>query len=319
MHGRRRLSHYQTGAMLIASALLFAGPALAQPTPGKKPVRPAATAPTPEEQFEKQLPPPAKPEEIEAQAKIPVEQHCMKNPKCRQKLEMIKQGKRPGLTLPAAAAPSPEEQFEKSLPPPALGPQGRVPGSVERFFSWINPFAPETAMALTLSTTTTAKGLTAETTQGIKFTPGYRYSSSPYGYIGLYGVYAGSNLGYFGLFNNSSSTSYSWVENKPYVMLVTKIDQAGYYLIDIEASYSILKLRHQSGGPILEIWDLSKGCGSTVCHYQTVDYYAAGSQYWYLWADPKVWGAYFYSITIKPGAAPTTSLSPSGSSLSIYP
>jgi len=42
------------------------------------------------------------------------------------------------------------------------------------------------------------------------------------------------------------------------------------------------------------------GCGASICHYKTVDAYAAGYQYWYIWANPIVWGTYFYSITIKP-------------------
>jgi len=295
-NGRRSLK--VAGVVLICTAVLFVGLAQAQPFPGGKPMRPAAAGPAPEEQFEKQLPPPAKPEEVEAQAKIPAEQHCMKNPKCRQKLELVRQGKRPAVTLPAAAGPSPEEKMHKSLPPPAMGPQGRVPGPVERFFSWINPFAPATAMAqFTLSpSTTTVAPMTAA---GLTFTPSKRYSSSPFGYMYLYGVYAGSNLTNFGLVN-SYFTPAAYTENKPYVLLGVKIDVAGPYLIDIAASYSILKIRHQSNGPILETWDMSKGCGASVCHYQTVDNYAVGYQYWYVWADPKSWGTYLYSITIKP-------------------
>jgi hypothetical protein len=283
-------------AGLTCMALLFVGLAQAQPVPGGKPMRPAATGPSPEEQMQKQLPLPAKPEEVEARAKIPPEQHCMKNPKCRQKLDQVRQGKRPAVTLPAAAGPSPEEKLHKSLPPPAMGPQGRVPGPVEWFFSWINPFAPATAMAqLYLSPSTT----TPMTAEGLTFTPSKRYSSSPYGYMASYGVYAGTNLNYFGLFN-SYSTPAAYAENKPFIILGTRLDKEGPYFIDIAASPSIIKIRHQYSGPILETWDMSKGCGSNVCHYQTMDNYAAGYQYWYVWVDPKVWGTYFYSITIKP-------------------
>ena len=115
----------------------------------------------------------------------------------------------------------------------------------------------------------------------------------------IYGGYAGTSSAYFGLFN-SYSTPVAYVDNKPYIMLVANLATAGYYLIDIAAGPSIMKIRHQYNGPILETWDMSKGCGSKVCHYQTMDYYAAGYQYWYVWVDPKAWGTYFYSITLKP-------------------
>lgn len=286
-----------TGTVVICTAMLFVGLAQAQPNPAKKPVRPAATGPSLEEQSHKQLPPPAKPEEVEAQAKIPPEQHCMKNAKCRQKLEQARQGKRPAMTLPAAAGPSPEEKLHKSLPPPAMGPQSRIPNAVEQFFSWINPFAPATAMAqLYFYSSPSSTPIPAE---GLTFTPTKRYSSSPYGSMTIYGGYAGTSSAYFGLFN-SYSTPVAYVDNKPYIMLVANLATAGSYLIDIAMSPSIVNLRHQSGGPILETWDLSRGCGSSICHYQTVDSYAAGYQYWYVWVHPKAYGGYVYSITIKP-------------------
>ena len=301
-------------AVLTCTALLFVGLAQAQPSPAKKPVRPAATGPSPEEQSYKELPPPAKPGEVEAQAKIPLEQYCMKNAKCRQKLEQARQGKRPAVTLPAAAGPSPEEKTYKSLPPPAMGPQGRVPGPVERFFSWINPFAPATAMAqLYFYSSPSSTPIPAE---GLTFTPTKRYSSSPYGSLTIYGGYAGTSSAYFGLLN-SHSTPAAYADNKPYIMLVANLATAGNYLIDIAMSSSIINLRHQSGGPILETWDLSKGCGSSICHYQTVDYYSAGYQYWYVWVHPKAYYGYFYSITIKPASSTNSGSIDSGSNLSL--
>jgi hypothetical protein len=62
-------------------------------------------------------------------------------------------------------------------------------------------------------------------------------------------------------------------------------------MMGIAASPTIVKLRHQYAGPSLATWDyLSKGCGFSICHYQTLDYYPAGYQYWYVWADQKVLG-----------------------------
>jgi hypothetical protein len=275
-------------AVLLAAAGLFAGLAGAQPIPGAKVPRPAAPGPSPEEQFQKQLPPPAKPEELKAPAQTDMESRCMQNPKCRQKLEQAKQGKRPAKPLPAATEPSPEEKLQKSLPPPAQGippqrPRSQVPGPMDWLFSWLDPLTPEQAWA--------------QSGFNLTFTPNSRSSSSPYGYLGLYGGYISGNSTSYTLYSPYSTTQPS-SENKPFVFISTSLPAAGYYLIDVVASASLVKLRHQYNGPILETWDSRGGCGSSTCHYVTVDYYAAGGQYWYFWADPTN-HAYFYSVTIK--------------------
>ena len=278
-----------TGMIVIGTALLFNGYTEAQPPPGVKVPRPAAAGPSPEEDAQKKLPPPAKPGEVRAPNVADMEQHCMKNPKCRQKMEQAKQGKRPAKPLPAAKEPSPEEKLQKSLPPPAqgvppAGPRSQVPGPVERFFSRLNPFNPEQAWA--------------QSGFNLTFTPDNRYSQSPYGYIGLYGGYTYSTVTWYRL-HNYYSTNSSTTEQKPFIYLSTNLPAEGYYLVDVQTSPSLTKLRHQYNGPILETWDYQSGCGSSICHNVTVDYYAAGYQYWYFWIDPAVGGAYFYSITIK--------------------
>lgn len=284
---------------------LCASLAGAQPAPGKKPLRPAATASTPEEQSLKQLPTPPAPEEVEAQAKIPLEQHCLSNPKCRAKLEQAKQGKRPAVILPAATEPTPEEKWQKSLPPPPVGPQGSIPGRFEGLFSWLNPFAPSPAWGQTsyfsTSSTSTSTNLSATTTTvwPLTYSPTKRSSTSPVGSITFNGGNLLGTASYYTMSNTTAVPS-PYTENKPYALVTVYLPSAGSYLLDISATPSILKLRHQAGGPIIETWDLAKGCGASICHYQTVDAYAAGYQYWYIWADPKVWGTYFYSITIKP-------------------
>lgn len=218
----------------------------------------------------------------------------MKSPKCRAKLEQAKQGKRPATALPAATGPSPEQKLQQSLPPPAgglmpMGPKSHMPGPVERFFSLLNPFTPDSAWA--------------QTPLSLTYTPANMYNASANAAIGLFGGYSYGNYPFYTLYNVYSTNTGVMTENKPYVYLHVSIPAAGYYLIDVVASPSLTKLRHYDyslSSPILETWDYRAGCGgSSTCHYVTVDYYAAGSHIWYFWADPTVYSTYFYSITIK--------------------
>ena len=289
-----KLRGYPVMTLMVATVFgmagLFAGLAGAQPVPALKAPRPAAAGSSPEETLLKQLPPSAKPEALRPTTQAELENACKQNPRCRAKLEQAKQGKRPAQPLPAAIEPSPEEKLQKSLPPPAqglppVGPRSHIPGPVEQIFSWINPLTPDQAWA--------------QTALNLTFTPANRFNQSPYGWVGLYGGSIRSNNIDYTL-NNSSSTSQNYVENKPFVYLSVNLPVAGYYAIDVVASKSFVKLRHQSNGPILETWDYRGGCGSAlVCHYVTVDYYEAGAQYWYFWADAAVPNTYFYSVTIK--------------------
>ena len=302
MHGLIQAFMRLTGAVVISAAMLCVGLAQAQPrpVPQGKPniILPAANVPSPEEQMQKKLPQAAKPEEIDAHAKVPAEQHCMQNSKCRAKLEHAIQKKPPLMTLPPASGPSLEEQMRKSLPAPPQGPHGRIPGPIERFFSWLDPFVPGSAWAQ--GTIPSSKlQLSPTGTYVLTLTPSNRVSGSPYGFISLYGGIQWKDSPYALL--NQITVPSSDGENKPYVYMQVNIPAAGYYMIDITASPSILKLRHANSGTILDTWDFaSKSCGSsTLCHYQTVDYYAGGYHYWYFWVEPKHWGANFYSVTIK--------------------
>ncbi len=77
---------------------------------------------------------------------------------------------------------------------------------------------------------------------------------------------------YFGLMNQDHSLSVPYTENKPYMYLAVDLPAAGYYLIDIVASPSLIKLRHQTSGPIIETWDYRQGCGGTgTCNYGRSD------------------------------------------------
>lgn len=292
----RPLSHVfmgMTGVVVIGAALLCVDIAQAQPVPGAKSKRPAAAGPSPEEAAIKQLPPPAKPEEIGVPSAAEMEQHCMKNAKCAAKLQQAKQGKRPAKTLPAATEPSPEEKFQKSLSTPAQGipparPRSHVPSPVDRFFSWLNPFHAEDAWA--------------QTGYNVTLTPEWHtqlLKSYPFVSLGLYGGYASGDLSFYVLPNYYATTNSS-TDKKPFMLLKATLPAEGYYLIDVSAYASFAKLRHLSNGPILDTWDYRTGCSTMVtCHYVSVEYYAAGKQYWYFWVDPTHWGTYIYSVTIK--------------------
>jgi hypothetical protein len=261
----------------------------ATPSPGAKTIIPAATGPSPEENAQKQLPPPAKPSELRVPTQADMESHCMQNPKCRQKLEQAKQGKRPAAPLPAATEPSPEEKLQKSLPPPAQGlplggPRSHLPGPVERFFSLLDPLMPGTAYA--------------QTGFAVTLTPANRVVGIPFAFLGLYGGYISGSQHYYTL--TYGSTPSTLTQNKPYVYIQTNLSVAGYYLIDVVAGPSLTKLLQWPSNQILETWDYRAGCGGlSTCHHVTVDYYAAGYQNFYFWADPTVWGTQFYSVTIK--------------------
>jgi hypothetical protein len=260
---------------------------------GKKTLRPAAAGPSPEEILQRQLPPSARPEELREPTKSDMEQRCFLNPRCRQKLEQAKQGTRPTTILPAATGPSPEEQLQKQLLPPAQGVSPQRPrsqegsGPVEQLLSWFNPFTPASAWA--------------QTGYSLTLTPANRSSTVPTGYINIYGGWTMGTAPGFHILESSYPTPSPTTENQPFIYLSAYLPAAGYYVIDFVAAPSFTKLRHQNNGPILETWDYrTTGCGgANTCHYVTVDYYAAGPHSWCFWADPSAAPTFFYSVTIK--------------------
>jgi hypothetical protein len=220
-----------------------------------------------------------------------MEQYCLQNPRCGQKLNQARQGLRPAAPLPAATAPSQEDQLRRQLLPippaqnmPLLGPRSHAPSATERLFSWLNPFASDLAWA--------------QTPFSVTLTPDNRGVAGSSTYLGLYGGYM-VNLPVYIMTNTLTTINSPNTESKPYVYATSNLPTAGYYLIDIVASPSLTKFRHSSG-QIVETWDDRAGCGGpSTCHHVAVDYYAAGQHYWYFWVDPTVGGTVFYSITIK--------------------
>ena len=261
------------------------------PNAGVKTLRPAATAPSQEENLQRQFPPPPRPGDLRALSQAELEQWCLKNPRCGQKLNQARQGNRSSVPLPAMTVPSQEERFLKPqlpvLPAPGLlppsGPRSHVPGPVERFLSWINPFAVDLVWA--------------QTPLSITLTPDRRSNPSPLAALILNGGMVSPAA--YSILYNGFSTDQPLADNKPYVWVNVILPAAGYYLVDVAASPSLTKLRHYSSQSI-DTWDNRAGCaGLSVCHYVTVDLYAAGGHLWYFWADPSVLSANFYSFTIK--------------------
>ena len=260
--------------------------------PGIKTLRPAAPGPSQEDSLQRQFPPPPRPGELQPATQVELEQHCQKNPRCGQKLDLARQGRRPSTPLPAATAPSLEDNILKQSPHPPqlmpLGPRSHLPNVVDRFFSWINPFSVDLAWG--------------QTAFSFTFTPDNRYAATGNTGIGLFGGYVSGPTPWFWMYN-AYSTNQVLSENKPAVYLYSTLPAAGYYLIDIVASPSLTKFRHSSGA-ILDTWDDRAGCGGSTgamsyCHHVTVDYYTAGNHFWYFWADPTVLYTYFFSVTLK--------------------
>jgi hypothetical protein len=256
---------------------------------GVKTLRPAATGPSAEDNLQRQFPPPPRPGDLQPSTPAQMEQYCLQNPRCGQKLNQARQGLRPSVPLSPANAPSLEDNFLKLVPPPGQriplpGPRSHIPNPVERFFSWLNPFTVDSAWA--------------QAPFSVTLTPDNRYVQSPPVGLGLVGGYMMGPVPFFWM-HNAYSTNQSNAENKPYVYLYATLPAAGFYLIDMVASPSLTKLRHIAD-PISETWDYRAGCGGlSTCHHVSVEYYAAGNHFWYFWADPTVLYTYFYSVTIK--------------------
>ena len=234
---------------------------------------------------------PIPPGQVRKRSKAELLDKCNKQPRCRAKLQAAQKskGKRPSKNVRSAGkeGESPEEKALSKLPKPD-NPKPRGSNQRSEFrlseentplLSWLNPFSVAPAYA--------------QSAFSQYFTPENRYSSSPYGYITLFGAsYWGSWYLYGTGFVTMNATN---SENKPYVYLLTTIPSEGWYLVNFEAGRGKAKVRHRSSGPIIETWDFtSQSCNP--CDYLTAEYLTAGSQYFYFWPDNS--SMYFYSASI---------------------
>jgi hypothetical protein len=252
-----------------------------------KQLLPSAQGPSPEEEILKKLGPPPRPEALRPPASGELKAFCLQQAVCRAKLEGFQNGQGARTPLPPATSPSPEEQELNKLPPPAQAvplPRRKSelsPALREGLFSWLGP--------------RTAEATPAPPAFRVSLTPG-KAIASPASSFELFCVVLYGN-GMYNL-NPFFPSPYASVENKPYATFMTSIPTPGLYLIDVAAGPMFAKMRHQFSGPIVGSWDFrSPGCSERVCHYVTVEYLAAGRQYFYFW--PAEGSAYIYSVTIE--------------------
>jgi len=263
--------------------------ALAAQADSAKPLRPAATSQSPEEAQLKQLPPAATAQQLGRPSKADLMTRCQQRPTCRAKLEAAQKGQKPATVRPAASSPSPEELELKKLPAPA---KPETPRRFQRsglrlwprngLLAWLNPFRPKVAEA--------------QAAVSVYLTPKNSEVSPPYSALHLYGVTQSPSYYYF---NHTFTTGYTNAENKPFVLILFSAPASGWYIIDVRAAYAIAKLRHQSGGPIIETWDAGAvPCSAPgICDYATMEYLQQGSHYLYFYSPTYYF--YFYSVSIE--------------------
>lgn len=278
-----RWTHGRTMILMIG---LLGGLALATPADPAKPLRQAARGPSPEEAQLKQLPPPA--QQVGRPAKADLLTRCQQRPACRAKLEMAQKRQPPATPRPAATSPSPVELELKKLPPPVQpvtprrfqrGARGLSP--MDGLLAWLNPFRLPQAEA--------------QTAVSMYLTPQNWVVSSPYSYLGLYGVIYDATYYHF---HAGYSTPWSAVENKPFVRTLFTAPASGWYIIDVRATSAAAKLRHQYSGPIIETWDAaSVPCTGGICDYATMEYLQQGAHYFYFYSPTTSY--LFYSVSIE--------------------
>jgi hypothetical protein len=209
-----------------------------------KPLRPAATGPSPEEAQLKQFP--ASVQQVGRPSKADLLARCQQRPVCRAKIEGAQKGKKPATVRPAATTSSPEELELKKIPAPVtpVTPRrfqrsGIDMRPLDSLLAWLNPFRPPVAEA--------------QSAVSVYLAPQNPIVSSPYSLVYLCGV--NSYYGIKTLYSGNSTPSPS-AENKPYVYTYFTAPASSWYIIDFRTSHSAAKLRHQTSGPIIETWDL---------------------------------------------------------------
>ncbi len=262
--------------------------ALAPQADSAKPLRPAATTPSPEDAQLKQLPPPASPQQLAKPSKAELMSRCQQRPTCRAKLEVAQKGQKPATARPAATSPSPEDLELKKLPAPA------TPETPRRFqrsglglwpldglLAWLNPFRPKVAEA--------------QAAVSVHLTPQNPYVASPSSSLALYGVvYNGSY--FFPLYMNTYRAP---SENRPFAQTAFSAPVSGWYIINLRASSAAAKLRHYPSNLIIETWGpAAVPCSAGgVCDHLTIEYLQQGYHTLYFYSLTHQY--YFYSASIE--------------------
>lgn len=281
-----RQGYVRTAILLIGGLGVLA---LAARADSAKPLRPAATGPSPEEAQLKQLPAPA--QQVGRPAKADLVSRCQQRPACRAKLEMAQKGQKSATPRPAASSPSPEEQEFRKLPPPAqpvtprrFQQSGPGPWPWDRLLAWLNPFRPPVAEA--------------QAGFSVYLTPRDHLVVS-YGYLSIWGsvMHGTTYLGTYILYPNYTTPARS-VENKPFVETSFQVPATSWYIIDVRASNASTKLYHYPSQSVIETWPAgSVPCAGFVCDYVTAEYLQQGSHYFYFYSPTNSYS--FHSVSIE--------------------
>ena len=93
-------------------------------------------------------------------------------------------------------------------------------------------------------------------------------------------------------------------EHKPFVRMNFTAPASAFYVLNVRASSAAAKLRHHSGGPIIEQWASGSGAGSApcsaggiLCDYVTIEYLQQGSHKFYFYSTTHPYT--FYSASIE--------------------
>lgn len=292
-----RRSHMRTVIFLIGGLAVLA---LAAQGVLAKPLRPAATSPSPEGAQLKQLLAPA--QQVGRPSKSELLARCQQRPACRAKLDAAQKGQKPATVRPAATSPSSEALELKKLPTPAtpVTPR-RFQGSglglrpLNGLLAWLNPFRPPVAEAQQVKQLTPM--IAASTRVSIYLTPQNPYIRVPDSHLRLYGIHM-----FPGNFHSTPNVTVpsTTTENKPFVYIEFSAPASGWYIIDVRASSAAAKLLHGSGTSqsIIETWAAgSLPCSASICDYATMEYLQQGFHYFYFYSPTHVYT--FYSVSIE--------------------
>lgn len=247
--------------------------------------RPAAKADSPEQAALDRLTPSAKPADIRPPAREQIIGECRKDPECARQLATDRQGGKGSRPRPAAKGDSPEDiEFRRlNVPPqPVLRPRSDMaPTLLGKLLARLNPIG--TAYAV-------GEKYSVHLTPSRNMMPGGR----------LYGIGVvdsdNSRRQDAYLLHQFGSTTRSYAESRPYVMLTVTVPYTGRYLVSFRASRGTAKLRHQPSGPVINEWDKrSESCDP--CDYVALVELEAGDHYFYYWTNDAY--QFVYSATVS--------------------
>lgn len=136
----------------------------------------------------------------------------------------------------------------------------------------------------------------AQSAVSVYLTPRIHAVLSPYSDVELHGVlYAGGRYIFrqdYRLLQDDSS------ERRPFVAMNFTAPASAYYIINVRASNAAAKLRHISGGAIIETWASgSAPCSAGICDYVTIEYLQQGAHKFYFYSPTHEYT--FYSASIE--------------------